>query len=134
MHKNVQTSSDFLTDIEARSRVAYINKNTNPEEKSEIELYIYTDDPGQIPHMHIHIQGQHDVCIRFDSPNYFSHEKNNNTVSSKVAAWIDAILRITDDDDQTLWKFAVKSWNSNNSGSKLPLDLEQPDYTKLNKQ
>jgi hypothetical protein len=36
-----------------------------------------------------------------------------------------------DRNHRTYWQKAIDAWNDNNSDVELPLDLEQPDYTKL---
>ena len=121
-------------DIEGMSRIGFLNKQGNPESRSEFELYVNTDDGGNIPHMHVHIKDEHDACIRYDCAEYFNHGKNNNKVSSEVAKMIDTLLRRrSDEDDMTYWQIAIMSWNINNSSRKLSKNMEQPDYTQLNK-
>lgn len=120
-------------DIEGMARIGFLNKQGNPESRSEFELYVNTDDGGNIPHMHVHIKDEHDACIRYDCAEYFSHGKNNNKVSSEVAKMIDILLRKQYTSKMTYWDYAVASWNINNSSKKLSDDLDQPDYTQLNK-
>ena len=121
-------------DIEGMSRIGFLNKQGNPKERSPFELYVYTDDSGDIPHMHIHIEDENDACIRYDSPKYFNHGKNNNTVSTDVAEMIDSLLRKPYNSKITYWDYAVASWNANNSSTDLPEDIEQPNYSLLNKE
>lgn len=131
--RGIQTTNPNLTDIEAISKIGFLNKETDPKAKSNLELWIYSNDPGQIPHMHVHIEGERDACIRFDSAEYFVHGFNDNKVSSKVAGWIDSLLRKPYKYGIDYWQHAKDLWNENNSDVEIPEDMEQPDYTKLNK-
>lgn len=130
--KRMKILSYAREDILGMSRIGYLNKEGNPKQKSKFELYIYTDDAGKIPHMHIHIDGEHDACIMFDKAEYFIYGKNNNTVDINTAKMIDKLLRQPFNSKITYWEYAIPMWNGNNSTMELPEDLEQPDYTKLN--
>lgn len=129
-----KTIDSFEDTIEEMARIGYINKNNNPDEVSDFELVVYTDDEGNIPHMHVKIQGKVNACIRYDSAEYFEHGKYTNKVPMKVAKQIDRLLRSKNEFTcDTQWKAAVLMWNMNNSKMKLDKNIVQPDYTKLNK-
>ena len=106
-----------------------------------IEVYVNTDDSGNTPHFHVRKRSSHndfewDICIRFDSAEYFEHGRHKGTLSSKIAKELDKMLRTVDKKDKngsTYWEIAISEWNRNNSDVELPDDLEQPDYTMLNK-
>ena len=119
------------TEILGMSRIGYLNDKNIPKQKSIAQVYIYTDDPGKIPHMHVNIQGQKDACIRYDSAKYFSHGSHTNTLNKKLAYQFDKMLRSEYRPGYTYWNLAIDAWNANNSDVELPLDSEQPDYTTL---
>lgn len=107
----------------------------------KIEIFVNTDDGGNVPHFHVwkKLSGRAhkwETCIKFEGSEYFLHGKYKDKVNSKIAEEIDIALRSPDPDEdntRTYWQTAVREWNRNNSNRKLPLDLQQPDYTKLNK-
>ena len=106
-----------------------------------IEVYVNTDDSGNTPHFHVRKRSSHndfewDICIKFDSAEYFEHGRHTGTLPSKIAKELDKMLRTVDKKDKngnTYWEIAISEWNRNNSDVELPDDLEQPDYTMLNK-
>ncbi len=108
---------------------------------SSIEIFVNSDDGGKIPHFHVwkKLGGRRhewEVCIKFESAEYFTHGKYKGTVPTKIAKEIDKTLRQKDTKDKygrTNWDIAIEEWNRNNSDVTLPDDLVQPDYTKLNK-
>lgn len=129
--RKIINSFEFLDEM---ARVGYVNKNLNPKEKSNIQIVIYTDDGGKIPHFHVKVQGSSDACIRFKSAEYFCHGKHDGVVSTVTAKQIDSLLRMKyKNTEMTYWQYAVNLWNDNNSDEEIPEDLVQPDYTKLNK-
>ena len=105
-----------------------------------IEVYVHTDDSGNIPHFHVRKRSSHngfewESCVRYDSPEYFFHSRYNKKLDTKIAKQLDAMLRMVDEKDRnhrTYWEKAVDDWNDNNSSMELPIDIKQPDYTQLN--
>lgn len=125
MRKSIQA-------LEEMARIGFINKENKPRQESGLEVFVYTNDGGSIPHFHIKIQGEQDACVRFDSAKYFSHGSKTSKISSKSAKQLDSMLRSVRRGDETYWEFAIDMWNTNNSKMEIPYDLIQPDYTKLN--
>ena len=104
------------------------------------EVYVHTNDAGKIPHFHVRKYGSNnqfewETCVRYDSANYFVHGHYNDRIPDrKIIKELDKMLRTVDKKDRnhrTYWQKAIDAWNDNNSDVELPLDLEQPDYTKL---
>ena len=64
--------------LEEMARIGYIDN---------LEILIWTDDPGNIPHFHIRdrsTKGQEfNCCIRIDKPEYFIHTGKENKLNSK---------------------------------------------------
>lgn len=117
--------------IEGMARIGYLPKH------GSVEVYVWTNDPGSVPHMHVRAIGgkkyEWECCIRYDSAEYFDHGKYHDRLPSRIGKELDKMLRSTDPDSfgNTYWQTALTEWNRNNSDVKLPLDLEQPDYSAL---
>ena len=93
-----------------------------------IEIRIYTDDPGQVPHFHVLGEGL-DACIRIDEASYFPHNRHTGRLNSKqvrdVVRFLKSEYRTR---DMTNWQRIVDLWNDNNSNAELPDDFPMPDY------
>lgn len=122
--------------LQEMARVGFIP----PNDAKGIEVYVHTDDKGNTPHFHVRKRSSHnrykwEACIRYDSPKYFSHGRYNSKIDNKTAEDLDSMLRSQNikNPGKTYWETCVIEWNQNNSSVELPMDLEQPDYTQLNK-
>lgn len=118
--------------IECMARIGFLPKY------GSIEVYVWTNDPGPVPHMHVRCIGdskyEWECCIRFDSAEYFDHGKYHDRLPSKIGKELDGMLRSIDPHsphDSTYWQTAIAEWNRNNSEFNLPKDLEQLDYSVL---
>lgn len=127
-----QLIGTIMQPVEGMARIGYLPRHGN------IEVYVWTNDPGTIPHMHVRERGDSkyvwECCIKFESAEYFDHGKYKGRLPSKVGKELDKMLRSIDPDslhDATYWQTAVAEWNRNNSSTKLPKDLKQPDYSTL---
>lgn len=100
------------------------------------EIYIRTDDPGNIPHMHIWdrstIGKKFHTCIRLDKAEYFHHTGKECTLDSKQIEELvnflnqrHKILKVTN------WEYLLIQWTKNNSDVYIDEDSEMPDYRKL---
>lgn len=125
-----------FVDIEGMARIGWIPYNT----MNTIEVYVHTNDDGKIPHFHIRKYGRNnkfewETCILYDSADYFLHGRYSDTIPNKIAKELDKMLRMSNPKRGgiSFWQTAVDDWNSNNSDIELPRDIEQPDYTTLNK-
>lgn len=109
----------------------------------ELEIYVLTDDPGYIPHIHIRdreTKGQiFDTCIRFDSPEYFKHGHHSDKLNGKQKKKLNDFLHSKPSNGMfdTNYEYAVILWNDNNSKQNVELKKDEhgnviiPDYTKL---
>ena len=131
-----QYTEEELEEIYGMSRIGWIPEGT----ENTIEVYVHTNDPGNIPHFHVRKYGRNnnydwEVCIKFESAEYFSHGRYSGKLPNrKVAKQLDDMLRDINKSSRyqgTYWERAIDEWNMNNSQIQLPLDLEQPDYSKL---
>ena len=112
------------------ARVGFIN--------DEYEVYIHTDDPGNIPHFHIwdaETRGQKFyTCIRIESPEYFHHTGKEDYLNSSMRKELIKFLKSKPTKLKrynTNWEVVIDMWNANNSKANVPDDLPMPDYTKL---
>lgn len=103
--------------------------------ENNIEIIVYTNDPGQIPHFHFFDRNKkkdNEGCIRIDKAEYFSHGgKNCRLNSSQRKELVEFLNDTVEDEDITNWRFLVLSWNRNNSNIRLDKGISMPDYTKL---
>ena len=104
----------------------------------EYEVYIHTDDPGNVPHFHIwdaETRGQKfHTCIRIESPEYFHHTGKEDYLNSSMRKELIKFLKSKPTKLKrynTNWEVVVDMWNANNSKANVPDDLPMPDYTKL---
>lgn len=100
------------------------------------EIWIRTDDPGKIPHMHIwdfSTKGdKFHTCIRLDKPEYFHHTGKEGSLNSKLKRELNDFLNSTNTRfNMTMWEYILKLWNENNSDVIIDEDQPMPDYTLL---
>lgn len=110
------------------ARVGFIN---------EYEVYIHTDDPGNIPHFHIwdvNTKGKKfHTCIRIDEPKYFHHTGKEDVLNSGDRKDLVMFLNQQPKNKRfkTNWEYLLSMWNDNNSSVEIDEDIPMPDYTKL---
>jgi len=104
----------------------------------DLELFIWTDDPGNIPHFHIRdisTKGQKfNCCVRIDEPEYFKHTGKEDVLNSKQKKNLIQFLNSTSKlgtIEIKNWDKVIMYWNDNNSKIILPDDLPMPDYSLL---
>lgn len=127
----------FNQPVANMARVGFIPVGTT----NTVEVYVWTDDPGKVPHFHVRKYGKNghyewETCIRYDSPEYFLHGRHKGKLpDKKLAKQLDDMLRQVNKKSRnqtTYWEDCIDAWNSNNSDVELDVNLVQPDYTKLN--
>ena len=87
----------------------------------EYEVYVWTDDAGHIPHVHVrdtNSKGKNfETCIELNTNRYFLHGGYDGTFSSKerkaFAEFMEAPCKNKRYD--TNFEYAVDMWNDNNS-------------------
>lgn len=103
----------------------------------EYEVYIHTDDPGNIPHFHIwgaETRGQKfHTCIRIESPEYFHHTGKEDYLNSSMRKELVKFLSSKSRNKRfsTNWEYLISMWNNNNRLINVPEDVTMSDYTKL---
>lgn len=107
----------------------------------KLSFFVNTNDNdnGNIPHFHVWklLKGRKhkwEVCIKFESAEYFNHNNYDKKLPSKIPELLNNMLQTIDPSDRfqrTFWEIAIDEWNRNNDRRPLPLDLKQPDYSKL---
>ncbi len=104
-----------------------------------LEVYVNTDDPGNIPHFHIRdykkdgISGnEFHTCIEYRTNKYFHHNGKEDVLNSKLRKILcDFLKRTNEDEVESNWNILIKEWNRNNSNAKIPTNLPMPDYTTI---
>ena len=107
--------------IYAMSRVGYTSDN--------IEIRIYTDDPGKVPHFHFR-SDKLDGCIRIDRSEYFPHGHHTSRLNSQQVRSLVSFLRSNSKKRpaMTNWQVVLMLWDINNSDIELGEDYPMPDY------
>ena len=105
---------------------------------SDFEVWIRTDDSGNIPHFHVWDKnskgGLFHICVKIESPEYFHHNGKEDVFNSKQKKELIEFLNEKPAKSRwhpTNWDFILTLWNANNSKVEVPEDLSIPDYTKL---
>lgn len=106
--------------------------------EDKYEVYIHTDDPGNIPHFHIwdaETRGQKfHTCIKLEVPEYFHYTGKEDCLNSTMRKELVSFLRSKPTKLKrydTNWEVVVDMWNANNSRANVPEDITMPDYTLL---
>lgn len=100
------------------------------------EIYVRTDDPGKIPHMHIWDRGtkgqKFHTCIRLDKAEYFHHTGKEDELNSAERKKLVEFLKSKHPKfKMTNWKYLLIQWNENNSDIYIDEKSKMPDYRKL---
>ena len=126
----VTEENDMLFEM---ARVGFISKSP------VLEIYIHTDDPGNIPHFHIRDYKkigksgeEFHTCVEFKSNKYFHHTGKEDVLNNRQRKLLCDFLRKTEPDEiESNWTILIKEWNRNNSNAKIPTNLPMPDYTTI---
>lgn len=118
-------------DIYGMARVGY---------SGDLEVYVNTDDGGNLPHFHIRLKNNWDKfhsCIRLDCSEYFLHVGKEDKLNSHQRK----ILQQFMEDPVELpkykskfnnnWELACFLWDTNNSDVIIDDSVIQPDYRNL---
>ena len=109
------------------ARVGYLN--------TKLEIYVNTNDPGNIPHFHIRdvsTRGQKfHTCIEIKTNKYFHHTGKEDVLSTKEKKALYNFLNSKDKYGESNWKVLIKEWNRNNSDMEIDINLKTPDYTTI---
>lgn len=138
-----ESVSQILDDIQPKqsarldemSRVGFID--------GTLESYVWTDDPGKIPHVHIrdtNSRGQNfETCVRLDKAEYFFHGHYRGRLNSKQRKELAEFMRSKPKNPRynTFYEVAVDMWNFNNSDVEITPQYDAngnviiPDYENL---
>lgn len=100
------------------------------------EIYIRTDDAGNIPHMHIwdfSTRGQKfHTCIRLDKAEYFHHTGKEDVLNNKMKKDLMKFLNTFNNKwNMTNWQRLLMEWNDNNSSVEVDENSQLPNYINL---
>ena len=105
---------------------------------SDFEVWIRTDDPGNIPHFHVWDKnskgGLFHTCVKIMKPEYFHHTGKEDVFNGKQKRELIDFLNAKPTKSKwhpTNWDFILTVWNANNSKMEVPEDYPIPDYNKL---
>lgn len=119
------------TNIEGMSRVGYT---------SGLEIYVNTDDGGNLPHFHMRDKtdwNKFHTCILIEQPKYFLHEGKENILNSKqrkeLVEFMESQPSLTKYAGKfaTNWELICFLWDMNNSAVNISDDATMPDYRQL---
>ena len=129
--KRVVKSSE---DIFGMARVGFLDKH------EVIEVYVNTNDAGNIPHFHLRDKNDWDKfhsCIKITSSEYFPHEGKEDELQASMRKALDKFMRSRvnspkySDKFDNNWQLVCFLWELNNSNMEIPDDATMPDYKEL---
>lgn len=98
----------------------------------KLEIYVNTDDGGNIPHFHIRDYAtkgnEFHTCIEIKRNWYFHHTGEEDLLNGKLRKRLIDFLSEEDEYGEQNWVLLVKEWNRNNSNIKVNLDTPMPNY------
>ena len=107
----------------------------------DYELYINTDDAGNIPHFHLRDADDWDkfhTCICIEKPEYFIHGNKQDKCNSKLKKDISKFMyEFHSGYRMSNYEVIVNLWNQNNSKMNIQPRFDNsgniiiPDYTQL---
>lgn len=129
--------SEFLTESELLTEMARVGF------LDELEICVYTDDGGNIPHVHIRdvaTRGKNfDACVKLEYPEYFEHGSHTDFLNTKQKHQLNDFMNEVPAKGvfRTNYEKAVYMWNDNNSNRDVELEYYDdgrviiPDYSTL---
>ena len=103
----------------------------------DLEVYVMTDDPGYVPHMHLRdkmTRGQQfhsRVCLT--KAEYAPEEGKKDLLNTHQKKDLVHFLKQPHrkKGEMTNWQYLLTAWNDNNSKVTVDEDQPMPDYMKL---
>ena len=128
MYKEINDNLKETEDLFEMARVGYTNDS--------YEIYVNTNDSGNIPHFHYRKSGNWDdhTCICLESAQYFHHGNKQAVLNKSQRKELVDFLKAKPTKAplyDTNWRYLVDAWNMNNSKVNVDSNLEMPDYMKL---
>jgi hypothetical protein len=135
-----QTTPDYFkfedNRLDEMARVGFLS--------GEVEVYVHTDDGGNIPHVHIRDTAtrglQFETCVSLIKSAYFLHghyrDTMNNNMARDFAVFMESPSR--NKKYKSNYEYAVDMWNDNNSNTCITPQYDEngnmiiPNYRKLN--
>lgn len=118
-------------EIYGMSRVGYIG---------ELEVYVNTDDAGNLPHFHLRDSSDWDrfhTCILIERAEYFLHQGKEDILNSKQRKELQefmespVLLKKYKHMVATNWDLICLLWDLNNSHVTISEDAIMPNYLML---
>lgn len=125
----MKTLSEFIKEsmVLEMARVGYLD--------SELEIYVHTNDPGNIPHFHVRdveTRGsKFHTCIEIKTNKYFHHTGKEDVLNSHQRKELHKFLKSKDKYGEENWIVLIKEWNRNNSDMEIDIKQKMPDYKNL---
>ena len=128
--------SEFITESELLTEMARVGF------MSDLQVIVYTDDPGNVPHVHIldkEIPHRFDCCVKLEYPEYFDHGSHNDHLNASGRHRLNDFMnsKCKDSRYENNYDLAVSMWNLNNSDKTVELERYEdgriivPDYSTL---
>lgn len=105
------------------------------EIEGKYEIYVNTNDDGNIPHFHLRDKGtmenEFHTCIEIRRNYYFHHNGKEDCLNAKMRKNLISFLESNDEYGECNWIVLIKEWNRNNSNAKIDISTPMPDYTTI---
>lgn len=96
------------------------------------EIYVNTNDIGNIPHFHLRDKGtmgnEFHTCIEIQRNHYFHHNAKEDFLTIKMRKNLMKFLESNDEYGETNWIVLIKEWNRNNPNAKVNISTQMPNY------
>lgn len=119
-----------VKNLQEMARVGFVSK---------YEIYVNTNDSGNIPHFHMRDKNdwkKFHTCIEINKPIYFHHDGKEDVLNSKQRKALCEFMNNKVELDRykdkfnNNWELICFLWDINNSNISV-LATEMPDYSKI---
>lgn len=110
------------------ARVGFIEGNR------KFEVYVWTDDGGNIPHVHVRsIDRSFETCVKLTKAEYFHHGNYKGEFNSKEKKAFYKFMKAKSKNERysTNYEYACSMWNDNNSNISISENHKMPNYSQL---
>lgn len=107
------------------ARIGFIGK------KGELEVYIRTNDPGNIPHFHVRdtstMGTEFETCVRIQTNAFFLYGRYKDTLNSAERKALAEFMEAPDVDGHfsSNYSATIYEWNKNNSNVKIQIQHDE---------
>lgn len=129
-----QVEPSYIGSFEVVNSINEDKIGTFKGKKYLLDVFVWTNDPGHIPHFHVRDKDLNiDSCVMINENRYFEHGTHTGKLNSKQRKALNDFLKEKNDNYFGLlnYQVVIAVWNSNNSNTKVNKNQQQSDYTTI---